>query len=147
MLSSNDKADALLSKLCFWSFPEQHKRAVSIFLLNRIEGEKNDEAHLYLKLSLINHSCDPNSTWNSSDLDGKTVELRAIKEIEANEEVTASYLDSGKATFGERKEKEQSRNKKIAMLPTETNDEDNTQEPKSNMRIFKQVLSPPLFEY
>ena len=107
VLSSNATADALLSKLGFWSVPEQHKRAVSIFLLNRIEGEKNDEAHLYLKLSLINHSCDPNSAWNSFDLDGKTVELRAIREIKANEEVTASYLESGIATFGERKEKEQ----------------------------------------
>ena len=107
VLSSNDKADALLSKLCFWSFPEHHKRAVSIFLLNRIEGEKNDEAHLYLKLSLINHSCDPNSVWRSSDFDGKNMELRAIKEIEANEEVTGSYLDSRIAILGERKEKEQ----------------------------------------
>ena len=38
---------------------------------------------------------------------------------------------------------EQSKNKKKAMLPKHTNEEDNKQEPKTNMHILRQVLSPP----
>merc|ERR1719480_253615 len=55
---------------------------------------------------MINHSCDPNSLCHPSDLVGKTIEVRAIKEIKADEEVTLSYLEPYKAILGEKKEKE-----------------------------------------
>ena len=112
-LSARAKVDRMMShhSLELKSIPENYKRAYSIFSNNsmRIQQEMNEDLeHLYLKISMINHSCDPNSLGYPSDLDGngKSMELRAIKEIKVDEEVTLSYLDPYTAILGERREKE-----------------------------------------
>ena len=85
--------------------PEKYKRAYSIHRNNKIaSGEKEEQ--LYLKFSMLNHSCDPNTITNSPDFSGKSMEVRAIKEIQVGEEVTTSYIDALTATLREKKEKE-----------------------------------------
>ena len=59
-----------------------------------------------MKFSMLNHSCDPNTITNSPDFSGKSMEVRAIKEIQVGEEVTTSYIDALTATLREKKEKE-----------------------------------------
>jgi len=54
---------------------------------------------------MINHSCDPNTLWDSPDFDGKKIELRSVKTIKVGEEVTSCYLDPYIAILGDRKEK------------------------------------------
>jgi hypothetical protein len=39
--------------------------------------------------SMINHSCDPNSWWT---FNGREFQLRAVRDILAGEELTASYI-------------------------------------------------------
>ena len=47
-------------------------------------------AGLYIEASVLNHSCDPNA---ATVYFGSTLVLKAIKPIEANDEITISYLD------------------------------------------------------
>ena len=75
--------------------PGTLKQAVAIFINNRIGGRKGGKIHL--KLSLINHSCDPNVAW-FIDENGTTEELRAMKDIKMGEEITASYTGCPKKT-------------------------------------------------
>ena len=67
----------------------KYRDAFAIFLNNSIAG------HLFLNLSLINHSCMPNTMWwmKSEQSQQEIQELRAIREIKVGEEITASYLD------------------------------------------------------
>lgn len=50
---------------------------------------------LYPIASLINHSCSPNSVWNLSSrpVNAPIMEFRALKDIEAGEIITYSYVD------------------------------------------------------
>ena len=68
--------------------PGPLKQAVAIFINNRIGGK------MYLKLALINHSCDPNVDWWFIDENEGSAELRANKDIKMGEEITASYISS-----------------------------------------------------
>jgi len=105
-LSGSVKFDGILSHRAYGIFPEEYKRAISIYKNNSVgTGEKVTEEHLYLKFSMINHSCDPNTIPDIPDLDGRRMELRAVKEIKVGQEVTTSYLDPW-ILLGERKEKE-----------------------------------------
>ena len=104
-LSRSAKVDSFLSQHFNGSIPERDKRAYSIFENNLIASCDNKEGHLYLKGSLVNHSCDPNTLWDSPDLDDKKIELRAVKTIKFGEEVTTSYLDPYIAILGKRNEK------------------------------------------
>ena len=106
-LSGSAIIEVLLSQHTFKSNPENKKlRALSIYLNNRTGIFDENNAHVYLKYSRMNHSCDPNTVWDATDSVGKRVELRAIKEIKVGEEVTTSYLDPHTAILGEKKEKE-----------------------------------------
>ena len=98
------EVDGILSRDAFGIFPEKYKRACSIYCNNRVQFAK--EGHLYLKYSMVNHSCDPNTVGSSPDFNFKRMELRAVKEIKCGEEVTSCYLDPMIAILGERKEKE-----------------------------------------
>jgi len=104
-LSGNDKVYGILSDPIFGSIPENYKRSWSIFNNNQRDTCVKKEAHLYLKYSMINHSCEPNAFADSPEFDAKRIELRALKEIKVGEEVTSSYLDAFTAILGERKEK------------------------------------------
>ena len=75
--------------------------AFAIFLNNSIAG------HLFLDLSLINHSCLPNTMWRmtSEQSQQEIEELRAIREIKAGEEITAPYLDLFTAFLQNKQEK------------------------------------------
>jgi len=68
--------------------PGPLKLAVAIFINNSIEGK------IHLKLSLINHSCDPNVAWWLIDENETLEELRAQKDIKIGEELTATYISS-----------------------------------------------------
>ena len=103
-LSENAKVYGILSDPIFGGIPENYKRACSIFHNNQRVTCENNKAHLYLKYSMINHSCDPNALADSLEFDAKKIELRAMKEIKVGEEVTFSYLDAYTAILGERKE-------------------------------------------
>jgi len=103
-LSGSVKIDEILSDPAFGFYPEKYKRALSIYKNNSVGTGKKEEEHLYLKYSMLNHSCDPNTIVDKSDLDGRRIELRAVKEIKVGEEVTTSYLDPW-ILLGERKEK------------------------------------------
>ena len=104
-LSGNAKVYGILSDPIFGSIPENYKRAWSIFSNNQRETCEKNKAHLYLKYSMVNHSCEPNTLADSPEFDAKRIEVRAIKEIKVGEEVTSSYLDAYTAILGERKEK------------------------------------------
>jgi len=69
---------------------ENYLEELKIFLGNQIDGR------LFLKLSLVNHSCSPNATddmmMNFDET--KEVEVRAIKDIAKGEEITTFYLTS-----------------------------------------------------
>ena len=67
---------------------ELPKQAVAIFLNNRI-GDR-----VYLKLSRINHSCDPNAAWQNIDESFEEEELRAVSNIMAGDEILCNYLSS-----------------------------------------------------
>ncbi|XP_072369010.1 histone-lysine N-methyltransferase SMYD3 isoform X1 [Scyliorhinus torazame] len=45
---------------------------------------------LYPSMSLLNHSCDPNSTIV---FEGKQLQLHAVRQIQVDEELTVSYID------------------------------------------------------
>ncbi|XP_051868970.1 histone-lysine N-methyltransferase SMYD3 isoform X2 [Pristis pectinata] len=45
---------------------------------------------LYPSMSLLNHSCDPNCVMV---FEGKLLRLRAVQQIQRNEELTVSYID------------------------------------------------------
>ena len=102
-LSGSAKLDVIVSSPAFGIIPEKFKRVFSIFKNNSI-GSASDEKEedFYLKYSLLNHSCDPNTI---GVFDGKRLELRAIKEIKVGEEVTLSYTDAYTAILEERKKK------------------------------------------
>jgi len=67
-------------------------RETAIFLNNDI-GADEDTKCLYLSLALTNHSCAPNCAWTCvvEPPNTKKMELRAIRNISPDEEVTVSY--------------------------------------------------------
>ncbi|XP_030853046.1 histone-lysine N-methyltransferase SMYD3-like [Strongylocentrotus purpuratus] len=46
---------------------------------------------IYLRASMVNHSCDPNCTWV---FDGRKLQLRTVKDVTEGEECTISYIDN-----------------------------------------------------
>ena len=64
---------------------------ISIFFNNDISTDDSFRC-LFLCLSLINHSCDPNSFWTGSLNNPRQLELRAAKDIQKGEEVTVNYI-------------------------------------------------------
>ena len=81
--------------------PEEYRIAFAIYVNNSIAG------NLFLDLSLINHSCVPNTMWwmKSEQSQQEIQELRAIREIKAGEELTASYLDTSNVFLKDKQEK------------------------------------------
>lgn len=51
--------------------------------------------------SLINHSCDPNSVMT---FDGRSLSVRALREIAKDEEITISYIDNTNPTHKRQEE-------------------------------------------
>ncbi|XP_011670741.1 histone-lysine N-methyltransferase SMYD3-like [Strongylocentrotus purpuratus] len=45
---------------------------------------------IYLRASMLNHSCDPNCAWVS---DGRKLRIRTIKDVKEGEECTITYVD------------------------------------------------------
>ena len=48
--------------------------------------------NLYLRISRINHSCNPNTVWRSSDSDSHRCSMVALVTIEKNQEMTVNYF-------------------------------------------------------
>ena len=81
--------------------PAASKLALAIFLNNRI-GNK-----IYLSLSLINHSCDPNAGWQNTDESYDYEELRARRDIWKGEEITSSYLTNFEALTNNKEKRQE----------------------------------------
>ena len=77
-----------------------YKEATAIFFNNAIASDgfnvmssnNGHERSVYLTLSLLNHSCAPNSAYTDLTRDSRTKELRAVQDIRKREEVTITYL-------------------------------------------------------
>jgi len=64
---------------------------ISIFFNNNIATDDSFRC-LFLTLSLLNHSCDPNSFWTGTMNNPRQLELRAVKDIQEGEEITVNYI-------------------------------------------------------
>jgi len=60
------------------------------------------EGALYQNISLINHSCNPNSVWSWVKDNFRKKVVRAVKTIKKGEEVLANYVDTEEFNFGTR---------------------------------------------
>ena len=60
------------------------------------------EAGLYNEITVINHSCLPNVMWSWVKGDVKRQQVRAIKDIEKDEEIVANYHDRIELNYGSR---------------------------------------------
>ena len=69
----------------------RYRDVTAIFYNNDITSE-DDCKCLYLTLALLNHSCSPNSCWSQSAQNSEIMELRAIRDIEAGDEVVVNYV-------------------------------------------------------
>lgn len=74
---------------------------LGIVITNMLPLGGGDSGGLFLEASRINHSCQPNAqhTWNN-DLDHLTV--HALRDIEANREITISYISGVSLGYAER---------------------------------------------
>ena len=61
-----------------------------IFLNNAI-NINYDVFGVFLDISRVNHSCDPNSAWGTTQQQD-TLELRAIRDIKEDEEICVDYI-------------------------------------------------------
>ena len=66
--------------------------ATAIFQNNVITLGTNETCSVYLSHSLLNHSCAPNSSLVPSVANPGVAELRAIRDIKKEEEITVSYI-------------------------------------------------------
>lgn len=67
------------------------KDVTAIFYNNDISAA-DDSKCLFLTLALLNHSCAPNTAWARAGDNVRLLELRAIRDIEAGEEITVNYI-------------------------------------------------------
>ena len=63
----------------------------SDIFLNNAVNINEDQFGVFLTVSRVNHSCDPNAVWGSTDED-EVLELRAIKDISTGEEICVDYI-------------------------------------------------------
>lgn len=66
---------------------------------NGIEVVPVNSVALYLTIPRINHSCRPNVVWSWVAGSYNVKEIRAVREIEAGEELCANYIDSFEGTL------------------------------------------------
>jgi len=83
-----------------FDFDEKRMLALRIYLNNSIDlgdssKDSKSRAGIFLKLSMLNHSCCPNSRWSALKENKEAKELRALKDISKGEEITVSYIGSG----------------------------------------------------
>ena len=64
---------------------------LSVFFNNYIRTDDSFQC-LFLCLSLVRHSCDPNSFYTGTVNNPRQLELRAAKDIREGEEVTVNYI-------------------------------------------------------
>jgi len=86
----------------------EEEKVKRIFLANAIEVAGAGCTALYPNIPRINHSCAPTAVWSNVEGQPLAKEVRAVRDMEEGEEITANYVDSFEATFSsaeERKEK------------------------------------------
>jgi hypothetical protein len=66
-------------------------KETAIFFNNDIATEDGYKC-LFPNLALTNHSCAPNSSWTGNIEAPRQLELRAVRDIKAGEEVTVNYI-------------------------------------------------------
>lgn len=84
---------------------EKYKHVSAIFYNNDI-STVDDSKCLFLTLALLNHSCASNSSWARGGEDPRVLELRAIKNIKAGEEVSVNYI-SVEGRYSSRNDRQQ----------------------------------------
>ena len=60
------------------------------------------EVSLYSQISLINHSCIPNAMWSWVSGDVRRSQVRALRDIQKDEEILGSYYDTTEFNYGSR---------------------------------------------
>jgi len=68
-----------------------HSNSIPIKELDKLKGKDLGSA-IYLQASRLNHSCKPNTVW-SMDSEKRTLEVRAVRDIQPGEELTVCYID------------------------------------------------------
>ena len=64
---SKERQSQFYNLRCYGSRSMSHCKEMEIFIANASPDEEKDTKHLFLNLSLINHSCAPNSAWCYKD--------------------------------------------------------------------------------
>ena len=102
--------------MMFWkkSKSEEISKIFRIFTGNSIKicGEEHlyrdtTETGLFNKIHLINHACVPNTTWSWVMGDFQRQQVRAMMDIEKDEEILASYYNVPPVLYGSRKFRQQ----------------------------------------
>ena len=70
--------------------PADEPKKSDIFLNNAI-NVNDDVFGVFLDVSRVNHSCDPNAAWGTTQQED-TLELRAIRDIMEDEEICVDYI-------------------------------------------------------
>ena len=60
------------------------------------------EGALYNQISLLNHSCNPNSVWSWTKDDFRRKTVRVMKPIQKGEEIVVNYVDLEEFNYGSR---------------------------------------------
>ena len=105
-----EKVEELIDKnptLLLWTIDPDESKKISLEILRIFTGncikvcEDHDlyrnvhEVALYNNISLINHSCIPNSIWSWVKEDFKRKQVVALKSIEKGEEILVNYSEQG----------------------------------------------------
>jgi len=78
-----------------------------IFLANAIEVAGAGCTALYPNIPRINHSCAPTAVWSSVEGQPLSKEVRAVRDLQEGDEITANYVDSFEATFASAEERKE----------------------------------------
>jgi len=98
-------AEKLIREQPMYSLDSEAGKMFRIVLGNAIFNCTNtEEAGLYSMMSLINNSCNPNAMWTWVRGDINLTQVRAVKVIEKDEEITAFYINDD---FGSRETRQQ----------------------------------------
>lgn len=77
-------------------------KILDVFESNGIEVVPADSICLYSTIPRLNHSCSPLVVWSWLSGAATSKEVRAIRDIQPGEELTANYIDSFEATWSTR---------------------------------------------
>ncbi|KAI2641403.1 hypothetical protein GGS26DRAFT_585795 [Hypomontagnella submonticulosa] len=85
-------------------FVQTMRQAMAIFSTNNSETQYEHLAGLFSRFSRFNHSCAPNAAWNpyAGEDDRARMEVTAIRDINAGEQIYISYIGDDEQHWAER---------------------------------------------